>query len=164
MGLRNMCECSGTATTNEFMANICPSCLLEGSEVTLNTDTIDFTSDTVNRPSCVFLNGIATLNTSGTGTLTTTFDTETRTFEATFTLSLFEVPGTQDFVILTIAGLDEMGELFLVNFAFGVPEEDLTVTRCGFPTNLNSRGTTSSNLNQFTPMKRLFYKGQCSDL
>jgi hypothetical protein len=169
MGIRNRCECSGTATSSdgqdEFIANICPSCLPGGSEVTFNTESFDFTSDFVNRPTCVFLNGeAALLTTSGTGTLTVTVDTEPETFEGTFSLTLVEEPGPQDSVLLTFTGFNEMGELFVLVLIFSVPDEDLTVTSCGLPTNLNSRGTTSSTLNQFTPMKRFFFKGQWHDL
>ncbi|RXT03885.1 hypothetical protein [Ammoniphilus sp. CFH 90114] len=136
MGIKKMCECSGLATLNEtdtqIFANICPSCFKEGSIVTFittfDTSGFSFSSNSVNRPECLFSNGQSILNTNGTGTLTR----DDETFPVTFTLNLVDGPEeNDDIIVINFAGIDTTGQVFFSSFGFfGLEEERVTVTSC----------------------------------
>jgi hypothetical protein len=160
MGIRKMCDCSGTANLSnegfQFSANICPSCFLKGSVVTLNLENFSFSSNSVDLPSCILADDGGILTTKGTGTVTTGGET----IPVTFTLTLVDGPGeNDDAIIFTATGFDAMGEpvIFLILLA-GLPEESVTVTSCNstpIDNGLKSHKTIRNITNGITEMKLL---------
>ncbi|AZU62437.1 hypothetical protein [Neobacillus mesonae] len=164
MGIRRLCECSGTVNTDffgTFSANICPSCFIVGSTVTLDATRdfgFSFSSNTVNRPDCSVINGQSTLNTTGTGTIT--IGTETLT--GAFTISLVHGPGENDNIFkFTLVDFETMGSIFFFQAeSSGLPI--FTITGCNsttFNKGFNSNATNSILTGRFTEIK-FFSKGR----
>jgi hypothetical protein len=146
-----MCDCSGTANFSfadvEFMASICPSCLIEGSVVTFNETNFSFVSNSIDRPTCILADDGGTLATKGTGTVT--IDGET--IPVVFTVNLVDGPGENDDATTFIAtGFDEMGEPVVFSLvAIGLPEENVTVTDCN-STTIDNGFNSNTNISNIT--------------
>jgi hypothetical protein len=130
------CTCSGTLNIDfgeifgSFLANICPNCNLNGSNVRviiLANGNFSFTSNFVFPPVCHATSVGTVLDTGGTGLVTTGSGD---TFPATFTLNLLETNVGDDVFIFTVSGFDNMGNPFVFETIQAVPDSALVVSAC----------------------------------
>ncbi|MFS0615285.1 hypothetical protein [Lederbergia ruris] len=144
---KEKCECSGHLDFQlpvpdgvlNINAEICPSCTIQGSFVSLDAPDLTLNSTSVNFPQCRRIVDGTTLSTTGFGT----FIFNNFVFQGTFELNLLETNTGDDFFLLLFSGFDQMGISGFFFFTLPVPDNALSITSCtschNVPTAANQR-------------------------
>lgn len=139
------CQCSGRLNFQAgdviANANICPNCNPYGSSLSF-TGFGDFNPTFIGPPQCMSTTEGTILVVTGFGTIID----GSSTYQGTFSLTLFELPGNSDAFSFTFSGIDQNGNLMAALILSIAPDEDISIDFCSFdpqvpfvPSNISSQ-------------------------